>query len=70
MRPYDGILAELREQIGWMFETLEILEGGTTKVVTGESPHAVNETPNWVVEQKRRIVRLEHVIAAYEQRNS
>ena len=70
VRPYDGILAELHEQLGWMFDTLEILEGGTTRVVRGEHPHAVNDTPSWIVEQKRRIARLDHVISAYEQKNT
>lgn len=70
LRPYDGILAELREQLGWMLDTLEILEGGTTRIVRGEHPHELNDTPKWIVEQKGRITRLEHVIAAYEQKNT
>ena len=66
MKNYDLLLTELREHLSWMQGNLATLEKGERKILRQAGSGETDETPSWMAEQKRRIVRLKDIIAAYE----
>lgn len=66
----DQILAGLREHLGWMQETLALLESGKRKIYRSQLASDADDTPVWIDEQKLRIARLKDLITAYERRSS